>query len=363
MAKQLTFLASIESYSFSDVHLFKDVLLVPLLLGRYLHYHVTIVCHSLNAELLHTYFPDADFDYIPYDSYENHLLNYIHTHGKNIDLVFAFGPYPSYYSILSAYKSANPSGKVYMKLDVNRYWLQQLLGSSLTMPLFSMCDFISSESRYIASIVSATYNHPVYYLPNGYYSFFPSSPTPFSEKENVILTVGRLGDACKQTNLLIETFLKAHLQNYQLRLVGSIDPSLYPMLNIYRQVPYFNTHVTFTGSIFNKQMLELEYSKAKIFLLTSSVECCAHVFAEAAKYGCYIISTDVDGVYDITLNEKYGTIIRTHNINDLSQALIKTSQNPDLLKETCTHYQAYARSHFSWDTLISDFASELLKSL
>ena len=135
------------------------------------------------------------------------------------------------------------------------------------------------------------------------------------------------------------------------------------MLNIYRQVPYFNTHVTFTGSIFNKQMLELEYSKAKIFLLTSSVECCAHVFAEAAKYGCYIISTDVDGVYDITLNEKYGTIIRTHNINDLSQALIKTSQNPDLLKETCTHYQAYARSHFSWDTLISDFASELLKSL
>lgn len=359
MSKQLTFLASIESHSFSDFHLFKDVALVPLMLGKALGYHVTFVCHQLNEDLLHTYFPTASFDSISLENYDIELLNYIFAYGKEINLVFAFGPYPSYLSILSAYKHTNPRGKVYMKLDVNRYWLQSLLQCNYTKSLFSLCDFISSESRNIAASLSHNYKMPIYYMPNGYYSFFPSQPVTFSEKENIILSVGRLGSCCKQTHILIEAFLKAHLPDWQLRLVGPIDDSLRPLLDVYKQTPYFNDHVTFTGPISDKSLLEAEYAKAKLFCSTSNVECCAHVFAEAAKYGCYIISTDVDGVYDLTLQQRYSTITSIDNVTQIANAFIEVCANSALLKDTCTHYQAYARSFLSWDALISDLAKAI----
>lgn len=359
MPKQLTFLASIESHSFSDIHLFKDVALVPLMLGEALGYHVTFVCHNLNEQLLHTYFPTASFDSISLEHYDSELQDYIFTHGKDIDLVFAFGPYPSYLSILSAYKHANPWGKVYMKLDVNRYWLQRLLQFNYTKLLLSLCDFISSESRAIAATVSTTYGIPIYYMPNGYFSFFPAPTISFSEKENIILSVGRLGSTSKQTPILIEAFLKAHLPDWQLRLVGPIDDALKPLLNLYKQVDYFNDHVTFTGPISDKTLLEAEYAKAKIFCSTSNVECCAHVFAEAAKYGCYIISTDVDGVYDLTLQQRYSTITPVDDVTKIADAFLEVCANSTLLEESCTKFQAFARTSLSWNALITDLAASI----
>lgn len=75
----------------------------------------------------------------------------------------------------------------------------------------------------------------------------------------------------------------------------------------------FAAQVTMVGPIFDKVQLEEEYRKAKIFCLTSLVECYAHVFAEAPKNGCYIVTTDVDGAADITQQQRFGTIHPTHD--------------------------------------------------
>ncbi len=43
MSKRIAFLCSVESYKLSDAHIFKDLCLVPILLGEELGYEKSIV--------------------------------------------------------------------------------------------------------------------------------------------------------------------------------------------------------------------------------------------------------------------------------------------------------------------------------
>lgn len=102
------------------------------------------------------------------------------------------------------------------------------------------------------------------------------------------------------------------------------------LLNVLDGNP-FAAQVIILGPIYDKVQLEEEYRKAKIFCLTSLVECYAHVFAEAAKNGCYIVSTDVDGALDITHNQRYGTIHPTHDWQSVGQTLQQVTKQEALL--------------------------------
>ena len=186
--KKIAFICSVESYRLSEAHIFKDLCLVPILLGEYLNYDVTIVTTEFNESLLHQTFPSVNFQYIPFEGgFEANMNAYLKEHAQDIDIVFAIGPYPSYLSMLNTYKQCNPNGKIYMKLDVNRFWLSRLLTNTYFEEQLQLCDLVTSECEPIQTEINRVLILDVKLVPNGYYEFFPTEPVFFEEKKTEYL--------------------------------------------------------------------------------------------------------------------------------------------------------------------------------
>jgi len=330
------------------------------LLGEYLGYDVSILTTEMNEALLKQTFPAVTFQHIPFgDDYVANMNTYLIEHAKDIDIAFAIGPYPSYLSILKTYKKYNPNGKIYMKLDVNRFWLNRLKTYPYFTELLQLCDVLSSECESIQNSIHEFSNLDIKRIPNGFYELFQTDPVLFNEKENRILTVGRLDAPEKQVLLAVKAFLAAQLSDWEFRLVGPMSEAFRQELSNVLDGNPFAAQVTILGPIYDKVQLEEEYRKAKIFCLTSLVECYAHVFAEAAKNGCYIVTTDVDGAADITQNQRYGTIHPTHDWQSVGRTLQLVTKQEVLLADTCEHLQAFARAELNWRNIVQKVAEYL----
>ena len=114
------------------------------------------------------------------------------------------------------------------------------------------------------------------------------------------------------------------------------------------QNPQLLEKVIFTGEIADKQALNAEYQKAKIFCLTSRLESFGLVFAEAASHGCFIITSDVVSAKDVTGNGNYGDIFRKDYVAQLADLLIKDCRDEERLARVCTTIQDYAYQNFYW---------------
>lgn len=361
MAKKIAFLCSVESYKLSEAHIYKDLCLVPILLGDYLQYDVTIVTTELNTTALHEAFPSVKLHHIPFEGgYEENMNAYIKEQAQEIDIVFAIGPYPSYLSMFQTYKQVNPNGKIYMKLDVNRFWLSRLFTYPYFKELLQLCDLVTSECEPIQREIQQALNVEIQLIPNGFYEHFPTETLPFEQKKNHILTVGRLDAPEKQVKFAVTAFLAAALPDWVFRLVGPMSGEFKSELQELLEGHPFGHQVIILGPIYDKYLLEQEYRQAKIFCLTSIVECHAHVLSEAAKNGCFIVSTNVDGASDITQNQRYGIIHPTYDCENVGLALRQAATQEERLRLACSELQSYARAELNWQTIVKKIA-QLLK--
>ena len=342
--------------SITDQQIFKDYCLIPILLGKYYGYEVSIITHSINREFLHQYFPNVDVPDINVSGdYLNDFNNYMKYHAQDIDIVFAMGAYNTYGNIIQNYKSLNPQGKVYLKMDMNRIWLSRCLHDWEFKRTLELCDLVSVEDTRIQDIINTHYKVDTVYIPNGYYEFLPDKKIAFDEKENIILSVGRLGIREKNTKLLIDAFLRANLKEWKLRLVGSIADEFQDTLNEYKRRKEFNDRVELVGVISDKEEIYKEYERAKIFIMTSRKEACAHVYSEALRSGCFVISTDVDGVENLICHGQYGHIVEREEEQVMEQKIaeaIKQTAVNDFLRNKCNEVQEYAQNELSWKTII-----------
>lgn len=360
MSKKIAFICSVESYKLSEAHFFKDLCLVPILLGKYLNYDVSILTTELNESVLHQTFPSVKFEHIPFEgNFEANMNAYLMEHAQEIDIAFAIGPYPSYLSMLKTYKHYNQNGKIYMKLDVNRYWLSRLMTYSYFEELLQVCDLVTSECESIQTEINSVLNVDVKLIPNGYYEYFPTEPVAFDQKKNRILTVGRLDAPEKQIKFAVNAFLAAELEDWEFRLVGSMSDQFKQELNAMLEGSPHAKQVVIVGPIYDKYLLEQEYRQAKIFCLTSTVECYAHVFAEAAKNGCYIISTNVDGAYDITKNQRFGKIHPIYDWENIGREMKRAAAQEVVLANTCEEIQKFARADLNWEVIVKRIADLL----
>lgn len=350
MKKRIAFIASMESMNLTNDHIFKDVCLIPILLKEKYGFEASIVNYTINEGLVNSLFPGIKC--ININKTGNYLLDmkgYLEKNAKNIDIMYIFGPYESYDILTKVYKMHNSKGKIYLKLDMNRYWLERLLNEEYFKNLLEISDLITIEDRKLQNLINMICNCEVEYLRNGCYEFVKVPKVNYEEKKNIILTVGRLGTVQKATEILIAAFLKANLPNWELRLVGSIEKEYLPVFEKFKQNLKFANQVKVLGRIDDKNALYKEYRKAKIFCMTSELEGCAHVYLEAALNGCYIVSTDVDGISDIA---KYSAIVPISDYNAVASALENVSQDEDLMKENCYNIQEYVRNEEMWNNII-----------
>jgi len=149
----------------------------------------------------------------------------------------------------------------------------------------------------------------------------------FPEKENIILTVGRIGTYQKNTELLLASLSKLDLKSWKVLIVGNIEPDFEETKNQFLQAhKYLQDKVIFTGEIYDKQQLWEYYNQAKVFILTSRWEETPNVFYEAQTFVNYLLTTNVNGAEDAIESGKLGMVFEGNEQN-LPDSIAKTLQS------------------------------------
>jgi len=335
---------------FDDIHFIKDIGIIPYVMQKYYDYDVEIITSGEKKS------------YSTNEQYTENMKVTSATSDAEVDEVIATadvlmlcGFYDFNQSVITRFKQLNPTGRIYLKLDLNIHWLMNLdkAINDEFIQTFKKCDLISVESRRLLLFLNTRWGFDVVWIPNGFYDFFDSNLIDFTTKKNTILTVGRLGSYQKHSDLLLNVFLKIYeeIPDWNLVMVGSIEPWFQAYYDkITATIPQIKERITLTGSL-SYEETKKQYDKAKIFCLTSRWEGCANVLAESLGRGCYVISTDVDSSIDVLEYGEYGVLVPTAESELLQKRLLHVCQNEPLMSEICEKAQQYTRNELSWITL------------
>ncbi|MDR2355143.1 MAG: glycosyltransferase [Clostridiales Family XIII bacterium] len=274
-----------------------------------------------------------------------------------MDVLILHGMYPETLSYLNRYRKLRPDGKVYCGLDMNSFWMGRIPWGDPAINRFAgQCDVVATSCRSLRDALNRNpyVRFPCRWLPNG---FFNADGLPLAaeaeRKENIILTVGRIGSAQKNNAELLMGFAKAaqRLDGWRLRLVGPIEPDFHAFIKEYFETfPHLQKRVSFPGAVTNKADLYAEYSRAKLFALTSKLEGAPNVYAEALFHGCMFVTSDIDAADDITDLGRLGRTYKRGDSGALAGALTESAAKSDAraFRKHIPKALAYARRYFDW---------------
>lgn len=304
---------------------------------------------------------------IPYSKHKEFLFkNY-----KKMDILILYGAYIENMALLNDYRKLRPDGKVYCSLDMNIFWMNKIEWKNKSVINFmNQCDMITTSSRVIRDIINenADIVGCCRYISNGFYNFTDTEINVTSnQKENIILTVGRIGTRQKNNMELMIGFamISDKIPSWKLKLVGNIECDFKEQIDIFfNKYPDLKERIIFTGAIIDKNELYKEYEKAKIFALTSISEGGApNVYSEALAHGCTFITSSIDAADDIINYGELGLKYQTTNLEELSKNLLdlctiaeKTEFFDDYIPKTTKYLEEY----FSWKNNAKKIAVDLL---
>lgn len=277
---------------------------------------------------------------------------------RNIKCLFTF--HLTYISMILTVvlKCLNKKSKVWIAADLNLNNAEQLVSHEFVFSsgilgllkrkfidmVFHKVDIYSMETMQYYRMFEPLF------LKKGWKSlaYFPCSwdedgiPIGAKEKENIIITCGRLGSYQKNTEMLLKALVNVDLKDWKVYLIGPMtgDFSLATENRNFREYvkaffekyPHIKEKVIFTGAIFDTHVLFEYFRKAKIFVLTSRYEGFGNVLAHARWNSDYIISTDVGGACDMTDNWKYGSKVEQDDAQGLALALNNVLSSYEQLK-------------------------------
>ncbi len=337
-----------------NFHLTKDVGMIAYILHKYFNYDSIMVCYK-NGEYpyLNNEVKGLKIDFmerITGDSEEDGK-KYLIKNAARIDILHLFHLCKRSLNLIVTYKSLNPKGKVYLKLDASVYDKKITLSEPI-INILKLCDLISIETKHLYDYFNENWPITVEYIPNGFYDHVKREEVEFEEKENIICTVGRIGTRQKDNETLMEAFKLASpsLPGWKLKLIGPVREEFKTYItDFFDKNPHLKDKVIFTGEISDKKVLNEEYKKAKIFCMTSlPMESFGLVFVEAARNGCFIISSDIPSAWDVTDNKKFGEIFEVGNIVQLSELLVHSCGDEERLRNTCKPIQSFMYENFYW---------------
>jgi len=348
-----------------NIHLIKDVGMIPYALHRYLDYEGFLACYPsekgynyLDSEVkgLRLIFikkvtGNITIDgllFLLFNSRKFDVLQVYHFYGRPIGWTFFF-------------KLLNLGRKVqtYIKLDANLNLINTRFKSFRQKVLLFMArraDLISAETKYIVDKLNKNWPLKIAYIPNGIEIPSDDKLVRYEEKSDEIITVGRISDPGKAVPVLCEAF-RMYVErrsdtNVKLKIVGPIDTAFQEYIDCFFNLhPGLSGKVIFVGEVNDRKMLANYYANAKIFVMTSLSEGFAFVYLEALKYGCYILSTDLPVAWDVTDNEQYGRIFPINDTEKLAQLIFDSMDNEALLREKCIPSQEFLRNHFDWEKI------------
>lgn len=308
---------------------------------------------------LDRYIPGVEMDFYPSDD-EKGRLEYIASNAEKIDLMVLHNHFEVFGPMVKLYKELRPDGKIYLETDTN-YMFQDrfVLADKENRDFLLNCDVVGVSCRKLQKFLSKKWPCKLEYIPNGFYNFSEidiTKPIDWNKKENIIITVGRLGTYQKNTELLVEAFSVIYkaLPDWKLQLVGSMTDSFKNYLKKkFSRMPELRKRIVISGIISDKIELMNAYRKAKIFALSSIYEGgTPNVIAEALFNGCCIVTSDIDGSIDATDNGKCGECFPINDLSSLVKILLKVCTNDNYLKGYCSNSVEYAKQKLDFEKIM-----------
>jgi glycosyltransferase involved in cell wall biosynthesis len=219
------------------------------------------------------------------------------------------------FGLVPFFKSLKPTGKSLHITDVNRFFYRLSADEAIFGRYgesLKLADVYTAASHLGRDIMNADprFPKPVFFSSNAY---LPDKNADYKtlaarDKENIILTAGRIGSSHKNNHVLIRAFL--YLSNdfpdWKLILAGPYDEAgkkriMNDALRGLRFSPDIFSRIIFTGGL-SKPELYKYYAKAKIMAITSPSEGgTPNVFSEALAYGCFMVIPDrLDGAPEMS---------------------------------------------------------------
>ena len=153
--------------------------------------------------------------------------------------------------------------------------------------------------------------------------------TKRSNKVKNIISVGRL-EKQKNHKLLIDSYIKIYDRIKGDKLIIYGEGSLRSELENYINSNNMNDSILLPGV---KNNIWKELSKSKIFVLPSNYEGMPNALMEAMAVGVPVIATDCPcgGPKELIKNDKQGLLVECNDINKLSEAILRLTQDEKLL--------------------------------
>jgi glycosyltransferase involved in cell wall biosynthesis len=371
-------------------HLGKDVFLAPYYLSKIhnLDCHIIYSISATNKDIPRKL---RSVTLVPYNNYfrknSNELvrgfLEIIYTlfHAKQIDVLMRF-----YFSDVTAiigviYKKLNKNGILYIKCDgkmgewpllgyynstnLENKKIRQAIRKKIYETFLKGIDLITIETKkgyeefFNKKLFNINIENKVQLMYSGFdkelFEEYNMKRKKISEKENIILTVGRLGTYQKNTEMVLHAVERLNLKNWKLILVGPIEKNEQDFQKIidafYVLNPHLKDNVIFIGPVYDKKELWEWYNRAKIFVLTSIYESFGIVLVEALFFKNYIISTDVGAAKEL-IQLGYGETITQKDSVYLADSLQKIINRNNL--EEMYNRVNWIKNDISWEKFIND---------
>lgn len=346
-----------------EQHLYKDVGGIPYAMSKYCGWQSKFAYIDINGKITNAdyeqYVELVPIKTIRNSKYFNYwaIIKFLWMNALYIDVLNMYhcSKWTTIFCWIS--KIRNPDIKTYVKLDMGKGGFNSQGKIRWWNGLTKHIDLFTVETKcYVSKLNEVNkFRKKVKYLPNGFFSeFFPLKAERL-DKENIILTVGRLGSYQKNTELLVESFVNIDrnlTRNWKLYLVGSYTETFFSYLQKkMNDHPHIKDKIILTGNVSNKKKLAAIYDKAKIFVLPSRDESWGLVNIEAMYHKNFLIVTDVCEAYnDYCYDGKSCFVSKfpSEDMDKLVEILEYSIKNYNQCQQKAIGASEYVKKHFDW---------------
>jgi glycosyltransferase involved in cell wall biosynthesis len=378
---------------YKDFHFYKDPGQVPYRFSK-LGYTSTLVCYGRAHD-----FPETE-KYLKItcitDSYLSRKFNsgiifYLLCNSRKIDILNTFHLTWSSLLFVFIYKVINRKGFAYIKLDncafsgINAWEIdfekqssghirdvdfkRRLKSYIARRLLINKPDLWSIEDEYSKELFESKYSFfkgKLITVYNGHTSDLPGAVgvCNIADKEDIIMTAGRLGTFQKATDVMLDAFKTVAVQSkYNLHLAGPVEPSFQSYIEEYRQAnPSLNSRVFFHGPL-GREELQRMYCRSKLFCMSSRYEGMAIVFPEAMYYMNALVTTGNVSLKPLIDKFGIGLVVKKDNPEDLAEALLKLINGKAEREQMAHRAHEMSLAILNWDNIIKTLQAEIISRL